>query len=187
MNTRLELTSAVYSSIETGFYLNFFSKEQEVGLACVSFREKHFYISCIWSSLKGGGKTMIQKIVEENFARGFQGEIRLNAAWNSHGFHWKMGFRVEPSKNHCLKKCAAPGKMMTCEDTFYRVSDVIKKRLMKAREKNERPKTEDLKMVAMYLPPASIKLWKKMIVRPEKEQSYFNKLLLVEQPSPEAD
>jgi hypothetical protein len=84
-----------------------------------------------------------------------------------------MGFRVEPSKNHY--------------DAFYRVSDVIKKRLLEAREKNEKPKTEGLKIVSMYLPPASIKLWKKMMVRPEKEQSYFNKLLLVEQPSSEAD
>lgn len=96
-------------------------------------------------SYKGIGTALMQIAIEKSFKYGFEGRLMLDAARNSHGFHYLMGLRTFPLY-------------------FSERDEIIKDELEKAKKENREPITSILGSFYMYLPIETIETkWKKQI------------------------
>ena len=88
-----------------------------------------------FSDYTGVGSTLVQLAYERSEELGLDGKVSLDAAWKSHGFYWKQGFK--PFQNE-------QGKQK---------EEQIKYVLAKAKEENRKPDTSGLGSFIMYLSP----------------------------------
>ena len=90
----------------------------------------------------GLGTTLVKMAVKRSIEKGLEGRIRLEAAWNSHGFHHKNGFKVS-------------------EDSTIVSAEKIEREIEELIEKADRggkiPDTRNIGSINMYLPKEKIK------------------------------
>ncbi len=90
----------------------------------------------------GIGRIFLQMAIEYSFYKGCEGRIKVQAAWNSHGFYYTMGLRSENQEtNHAIEQ-----------------------ELVIAKQEHRTSNTEKLDAVVMYLSAEKAqKLWKEKI------------------------
>lgn len=89
---------------------------------------------------RGIGTALFQVAIEHGYRLGCEGRTVLDAAWNSHGFHYKQGMRSWPEMNQ-----------------------KIVEELEKAKAENREPDTRKLTSVPMHMPQEGMQMWKKKI------------------------
>lgn len=93
------------------------------------------------SGYKGVGNRLHQLAVERSMELGFSGRVQIEASWNSHGFHYKNGFRA------------------LNDDTNSNIQAILEKSLKTGIE----PDTTGLGCVQMYLSDEGITAMQKKI------------------------
>jgi len=96
----------------------------------------------------GIGTKLHQIAIERSNELGFGGRVELDAAWNSHGFHYNTGFRPM-------------GKSFigNAQETALEIESI----LAAAKENNHMPDTKGLGGIEMYLPEDQIAAWNQRI------------------------
>jgi hypothetical protein len=104
------------------------------------------YINEMYSTSKqkysGVGTALFQIAIEHAYRLGCEGRLELDAAWNSHGFHYKQGMRCSYSKN----------------------DQKIVEELTDAKAAERESNTKELGSISMYMPQDGIQMWKKKIM-----------------------
>jgi hypothetical protein len=90
---------------------------------------------------QGVGTVLYQVAIEHGRKFGCEGRLILEAAWNSHGFHYKLGSRSRYPKQN----------------------EKIAEELDKAKAEGREPNTKELGSIWMYMPQEAIQTWKKKI------------------------
>lgn len=90
---------------------------------------------------QGVGTALYQVAIEHGRKHGCEGRLILDAAWNSHGFHYKLGSR----------------------SPYTEQNEKIAEELEKAKAEEREPNTKELGSVWMYMPQEAIQTWKKKI------------------------
>jgi hypothetical protein len=88
-----------------------------------------------FSDRKGVGSTLVQLAYERSKELGLDGKVSLDAAWKSHGFYWKQGFKPFQDERGKQKE------------------EQIEHVLAKAKAENKEPDTSSLGSFIMYLSP----------------------------------
>lgn len=90
----------------------------------------------------GLGITLVKMALKRSIEKGFEGRIKLEAAWGSHCYHYKNGFRVSDDQPKILDK--------------EKIESEIEKAIEKFEISREIPDTKHIGSILMYLPKKNI-------------------------------
>lgn len=122
-----------------GAYANYGSAEKTNKVSKIYLKLLHSFENEIYTGI---GTALMQVAIETSFYLGCEGRLILDAVFNSHPFWYKMGMRslYDSEKDELVLHEIAQGK-----------------------KERRAPRTDELNVTSLYLPPEAIALWKQRI------------------------
>ena len=120
-------TGLVYADIKPDYLNCLFSTEYGIGKDLIDRGGNCIWIEYMRSDIAGGGTLLHKAIAKRSMDLGYNGRVALDAAWCSHPFHYKCGFRPlcadpkiyrynEEILNHIIAEAEKTGQRITDKD-----------------------------------------------------------------------